>query len=334
MKYSRIIQLLIRRFKNQLSSQETYTLDQWMEQKDNRAAMEEMEKLWKISGKYKTSYQPDVEKGLERLRSRIRADRESRAPSRMWSWLPAIAATLLLLIGGWYLMVYLPDIPSDIPVVTTGAGERQTVHLPDGSAVYLSENSRLEFPAEWSAGHAFDLSLTGEAFFEVTPRRQPGTFVVRTRETEVRVLGTAFNLRAYPEEKTTEVTVEHGRVRFKMRQMGQQLLLDEKDRGICEHGSGMLRVEDAGINPRPWASGTLQFRNTPMGEVVRDLEHYFGVRLVLENPDIRHCKFTNPAIRKADLDKVIQSIELAFGARVEHSAPDSYIVQGGSCSEG
>lgn len=333
MEYPRIIQLLLKRRKDGLSGKERKELEGWLEGRPaHRREAELYDKIWNLSGQYKAGYEPDTKAGLERFRRRVQTEQPTGRSLLRWWWLLLLIALLAAL--GWYLWQRLQPAPPSAPVaVVTGAGEQRVLDLPDGSRVFVNENSRLSYTAEWLAGEPREIQLEGEAFFEV--QDQPGaSFLVRTPETEIEVLGTAFNVRAYRTEPETAVTVEKGRVAFRTHDRQQSLNLATDDKGICEHGGRMYPIQDAGVNARPWHSGVLRFRKTPMSEVARSLQQYFGLVLDLEASNIAECSFTYPPLRKNETDQLKQTLEAVYQVRIEQLAEDTLRVFGGkACRE-
>ena len=87
---------------------------------------------------------------------------------------------------------------------------RQTIHLPDGSTVILNQGSKLNYPSTFN-GKTRDVYLSGEGFFDIQHNsRQP--FFVHIGKVSVKVLGTTFNIKAFPSKPTIEVTVTRGKV--------------------------------------------------------------------------------------------------------------------------
>ncbi len=333
MEYPKIIQLLLKRRKGRLSGEEQGELDEWLKESQRHKKEAGLyDKIWNLSSQYKAGYEPDTGAGLDRFRRRVQAEQPAGGTSLRW-WLIIVLIALLGLLG-WYLWQRTQAAPPSEPVATTtGAGEQRTLTLPDGSQVFLNEKSRILYPAEWPAGTAREVQLQGEAFFEVRP--QPGNaFTVRTPETEIRVLGTAFNVRAYLDEAETAVTVEEGRVAFRTLDEQQSLTLEAEDKGICEHGGLMYPIENAGVNARPWQSGVLRFRKTPMREVARSLQQYFGLVLDLQRSNIAECAFTYPPLQQDEVDQLKQTLEAVYQVRIERVAQDTLRLFGGkACKE-
>jgi transmembrane sensor len=130
---------------------------------------------------------------------------------------PKVAALLLVAFISGILAVYLTTTgnnplhhPPSFVVYTVPPGSKSRLILPDGSKVWLNSGSVLTYPLRFN-GTTRDVYLEGEGFFDV--RKNPGKpFSVKTTKVTVRVLGTAFNVKAYPDEGTTETTVERGLV--------------------------------------------------------------------------------------------------------------------------
>lgn len=332
MEYPRIIQLLKKQREKELSVKESAELKQWLESHPEEAsAADDLRRTWTLAGRYKEGYTPDVEGGLRRFQQRV-AD-PAPAPKRR-AFAVGVVVLLLLLLAAWGIWRWMADRPAPGPVAEqTQPGEKRSVTLPDGSVVTLNENSHLNYSENWSTSGQRQVELTGEALFEVKENSEL-PFVVLTRYTEIQVLGTAFNVRAYSEEPLTEIVVKEGTVQFATRDHRQRLVLEADDKGFCEENGSMTVEKRVGLNPSPWLTETLAFRNTPMHEVARSLEHYFDVELDLSPSDIDSCPFTHSTIREEGLGELIEVLEVGLDARVEQTGPRSYrVISDMSCSE-
>ncbi|MCO6478630.1 MAG: FecR domain-containing protein [Phaeodactylibacter sp.] len=333
MEVSKYIMLFHKKLKGEINSQEQKEFSDWLEQQGRSGFTEELEKTWNLSKRYKEGYEPDVEAGLARLQQRIAASRKPR-PVLARRWLSIAAVIALLAAIGWWWMGSGNAAVSDNPLLyTTGAGETLETTLPDGSTVVLNENSFLVLAEDFRSGSGRSVELAGEAYFRVSPNPSR-PFRATTPDATVEVLGTAFNLRSYPGEGFTEVEVEEGTVRLTGQQQ-QSIEVIPGQRGICRPGQPMDMVEDPGLNAHSWRTSRLEFRNTPLGDVLDAVERHYKVALKLQNSTIRNCRVTS-SFEEASLEEVLQTLSLILNLEAEPSGGNglSYLLKGGSCEAG
>lgn len=254
-------------------------------------------------------------------------------PATTPAWL-RMAAVLLLLIGVWALArTWLPS-HSGSQVVTVAAGPKiQLTTLPDGSRVWINRNSTLTYGADFN-GASREVSLQGEAFFEV--KKDHGRpFTVLANDTRTRVLGTSFNVRAYPTEDSVEVAVVTGRVSFQPSSRtaptaADSLLLPGR-RGVIYKKEPLVAVQRSITDPNfhAWQRQELVFDNEPLREVAQTLARYYDTPVKLAQPALGNCRFTG-TFRRAALPQVLHVVSLSAGLSVAQSA-DGYVLNGSGC---
>ncbi|MCB0567001.1 MAG: FecR domain-containing protein, partial [Phaeodactylibacter sp.] len=267
MEVSKYIMLFHKKLKGEINSQEQEELSDWLQQENRRGFTEGLDKTWNLSKRYKQGYEPDVDAGLARLQQRMAAARKTepsrvlqplRTRRRSYRWLSAAAAiALLAAIGWWWLDHGNAGSEPNALIYTTGSGESEEALLPDGSTVVLNENSFLSVNPEFQNASERLVELVGEAYFKVTPNPSR-PFRIATSDAMVEVLGTAFNLRSYPEEGFTEVEVEEGSVRLSGLDNENAIQLAPGQRGICRPGTAMNAKDSPGLNAQSWRTHRLQ----------------------------------------------------------------------------
>ena len=255
---------------------------------------------------------------------------------------------LLLRRGGLYALPLVAlgyafvrsGVGGDAPPTTSfGSTEHpRLVQLPDGSRAWLNAHSRLDYVAFPAAG-ARTVRLTGEAYFEVKPLGAARPFVVSSTTARVRVVGTAFNVRAYAAEDSVEVSVSHGRV-WLARLAGppDSVLLTAGTRAALAAadapGSRPAPLRRAGLpdaNFRAWQTDTLRFRDATVAHVARTLRAAFGTRIELGSPALRQCRFTG-TFAHPQPKQVLAVLALATGSRAEPQAGGGYLLRGPGCA--
>ncbi len=300
----------------------------WIEAgEENRAFFEEVVRLWGHSRK-DDDFEADVSAAWAKVESAIEMQprrgviRPIKAKTKWWR----IAATVLLLvIAGWWL---LPDNGKTIEVIAL-ENEVKEIILPDGSHVWLNENSRLTYNDQFAPR---DLDLSGEAFFEVT-RDEKKPFTIYTESATTRVLGTSFNIKAYPQEDSIVVTVKTGKVAVQNIEVSSEKVeLKKGDAGIVyKREQKVKKVEAADENFISWKTKKLFFDNVPMRRVVSDLEDYFDVNIKVKNPAILNCSYRGRFIQPK-LDEVLDALNFATDFTIKKSA-DTIIIDGKGCGE-
>jgi transmembrane sensor len=226
------------------------------------------------------------------------------------SWWQAAAAIALLLIGGSAL-VYLGDRPASAPrvasqEVSTDKGERARMQLADGTRVIIGPESRLEVMGGFGDS-AREVWLTGEAFFQVSPdAARP--FLVHAGTSVTRVLGTEFNVRAYPEDPEVRVVVAEGRVWVQPagHDTGAEILpgeLAEVRLGATEVVTRRVHVD----SHVAWRNGRIVFDRTPLGHVCVELERWYGVSVRVGDPELTRYRLT-ASFRDQPLSEVLDVI--------------------------
>ena len=311
MNVSKYILLLQKKLRRDLSEQEKTELRQWSEKPDNAAMAKDLERIWEWSAQYKNGYQPDVEAGLSRFKTRIGADHSViRRNSGSRNFLRLAAALLLLLAMAWVWRSYLSPANAEI-IAQTNIDERKTVELPDGSTVVLNQNSTLIYSGRFNSQSKREVQLEGEAYFDIrsNPERP---FVIYTPEADIEVLGTTFNVRAYVEEAFTEVNVESGKVAFNSRDKAFNTVLNPMEKAVYRHEGKMIEGEDELLNAHSWRTRQLRFRNTPLIDVLEALERHFNVDFDTASADLSKCNYTSN-FEEEQLDNILEAMAISFG---------------------
>ncbi|MBX6330992.1 MAG: FecR domain-containing protein, partial [Gemmatimonadaceae bacterium] len=175
----------------------------------------------------------------------------------------------------------------------THRGERRELGLPDGSHVVLGAESKL-----WIATSRFTrertLRLEGLAYFRVAPDASH-PFVVLTRTSATQAVGTAFTVKAYPEDSLVQVAVTHGRVLLRpvAAALGTGTALQRGDLGQLDAGDVTSVMHDADVESfASWTSGRLTYDLVPLRSVVRDLERWYDLAITVDDPALGDARLT------------------------------------------
>jgi len=254
----------------------------------------------------------------------------SAAPVPLWrsaGFLRA-AAIVLLLAGGVLVWRALSRRSAAVQAIayTTQVGAPRTVNLPDGSVVQLAPLSRIEVaPGYGQAERA--VALTGQAYFEVR-HDAAHPFIVRTGEAEVQDLGTAFSV-AEGDTGGARVVVTEGSVSLRPSAGGEAVVLRAGDRGSVS-GAGEVRVErgQAGEDDVAWTQGRLVFRDAPIAEVADALRRWYGITLVVRDPELARRHLT-ASFGTETADEAVQVVAAALGGQLQRRGDTASVVPAG-----
>lgn len=270
----------------------------------------------------------------KRSRSPRRRSRSRSSPStrRKTVLAGAAAAVVAVTISLWLLGPLksgLGDSSASSPeTFATQKGQRTSVRLSDGSQVRLNVDSRLTVPPSFGEENRV-VRLEGEAFFEV---RADSTrpFIVRSEGAVTRVLGTAFDVGAYPEDDEVKVVVAEGRVALhgetssNSRDAGRReedknvILTKNQVSLIPRNGEQIIRREDDVGEHLAWMDGQLAFEDAPFAEVIRRLERWYDLEITMEEGTAPPSGHLNAQFDKdRSLADVIRVIGAAFGLKHE-----------------
>lgn len=328
---------IIQRLQGKLPEEANEDLDRWLDEPTNSSLEEEIKGVWSMTESYKAGYEPDVEKGFSRFKASIasetqgagtRGKRVELKQRNNW-WMQAAAIALILGLGLSYYL--LPASEAEMMAVTTLSGERKEIKLPDGSTVILNEDSKLVFPTAF--GDLRKVRLSGEAYFSIT-RDTSHPFSIDCPNGHVEVLGTSFNLRAYPTESYAEVEVESGKVKFSDPNLEAPMVLGPKQMARVKMESAdvfVVKEEDVpALNAQAWRTNRLDFRSLKIPKVISLIERYYGASIDFTDSGIKDCSY-NSIYEEDKLSTVLSDLELAFGAEIKKTGPKSYRIEGGKC---
>jgi ferric-dicitrate binding protein FerR (iron transport regulator) len=243
----------------------------------------------------------------------------------VWRW--SAAAAILLLIGVFF---WRTDRGQDMPQlveIQTFDKEKTEIILPDSSRVWLNENSKLVYDQTFGQRH---VTLEGEAFFEVE-RLEDRPFQITSGGATTTVLGTSFNVRAYPEEDKIEVTVKTGKVALAVtKQAGTSVLLEAGESGIFDKKEETVAVaENVLINADAWKTAQFVFDEALAKDIIEALEQYFDINIAVSDPMILNCHYSTNLSRPV-LPEALEN--LAFGLGLELKETDGgYLLSGKGC---
>ncbi|HWB42897.1 MAG TPA: FecR domain-containing protein [Gemmatimonadales bacterium] len=328
---------LARYFAGECTSAEAEETRRWIEADPaRRRAAEELRVAWDAAGTPSTTW--DTAASWRRLAARLHSRERPTAPSLVRSGGPtgpgggwsraafraiAAAAALVLAGGLWWSITRNtgPDVAAGIPLreVRVPLGQRAQFQLTDGTRVLLAPGSVLRYDTAGSGASTRELQLDGRAHFTVThdPRRP---FIVRTARAVTQDLGTEFVVTDYEGDPASEVVVASGIVAVRsvwadtarpatVLRTGDLVRLDPAGGATVSRGVD-LRAELA------WTEGRLVFVNTPVADVVTQLNRWYGGDVRLGDPGLAAHRFTAAYVSAAE-STVVRDLATAVGAKLQ-----------------
>lgn len=253
-----------------------------------------------------------LERGLKKLRSKIKQSKKRnifKYQKRM-----AIAATIVIFLGLGMLLNSVFFIPKTIQyvTVTSPAGERINVLLPDSSSVYLNSGATLSYPEEFISNKR-NVQLVGEAFFKVK-RNVKKPFVVQSGNFKTTVLGTSFNV-VNKDENNFQVTVKTGKVKVENTVTKRQFILEKNTQVVLNKLEGHLVKESVNAMAiTDWHKNLLRFDAITAKEAFSKIEKWYNVKIRCKSASILNRKI-RAAYNNEPVDKVFKSLEFMIGIK-------------------
>lgn len=234
--------------------------------------------------------------------------------------LPLIIASLYFYLTPRQVMV-IPENQKVSSVIYAPLGSRVSFQLPDGTSGFLNSGSTLAYTIPFTNSRS--VILHGEAWFDVASA-EGNPFVVSDGTSEIRVLGTSFNLSAYPDEHYVEVVLAEGSLAFRPNASGGEVPVKPLDRLV--YSAGNIRIEK--VEPYKysgWTEGKLIFRGDGMEEVARRLERWYNVEVEIADAELKSYVFRG-TFEDDHLEEVLKLLSMTspitYGIRPRDALPD------------
>lgn len=185
-------------------------------------------------------------------------------------------------------------------------GGEYNLQLSDNTKVYLNAGSSLRYPVRFT-GDKREVVLIGEGYFEVA-KDSTKPFIVKAGNIDVRVLGTAFNVNAYPDEECISTTLVEGKVQVdygterQFMQPGTRLVYDKSN----EHAE--VNVVDVEMYTS-WKDGYYYFKRETLDNIMDVLSRWYDLNIFYQNPDLKRLEFGGRLKRYEDIDYLLQKME-------------------------
>jgi transmembrane sensor len=260
-----------------------------------------------------------------------------------------LAPTSLVILG----MVILLTRPTSRPApvitaqlqpaareITTNTGFRTRLTLPDSTKVWLNAGSCIQYEKNFGIS-AREVRLTGEAFFDVAPDAAH-PFVIHARNVDVRVLGTSFNLKSYPSDKTTEATLIRGSIEVSIRNRPRnKIILKPNEKLVVNNDDSLLlkkiprhraivpesmvviskptyEQHSGAIIETSWVDNKFIFQDEEFSDLARRMERWYGVSIRFDTPREEELRFTG-IFEKETIQQALDALKLTakFDYRID-----------------
>lgn len=190
-------------------------------------------------------------------------------------------------------------------------GKRSMLTLNDGSKIWVNSGTRVVYPVFFDKRKR-EIFVDGEIFLDVYPMKKK-PFIVKTKEHELEVLGTSFNLTAYERDTMQNVVLVSGSLKIKS-QNKKEIILTPNE--MYTYANGLRQVKTVNVEEYiSWKNGIYQYQSEQLGIILTRLSRYYGKEIIYTD-DVSHLRFSGKLDLKDDLSVVLKGIAM--------TAPISY----------
>jgi ferric-dicitrate binding protein FerR (iron transport regulator) len=259
---------------------------------------------------------------------------------------------LVLTTGAIYLFTQkkaasLPTEPAISSIVTKN-GNRTKIVLPDGSQVWLNAGSNLDYNNSVFNKDLREVTLNGEAYFDVTKNAEK-PFIIHTKKMDVKVIGTAFNVRSYSDEKTAEASLIRGSIEVSLKDRKDQKFIlkpnekisiatdelqpiakQEKTTAPKSNAKSIPQIVVNDLKPNPtsniipeiaWTQNKLYFEDESLENIAPMLERWFGNKVEITNVSLKNLRYYGN-FENETIEEVLSYLKLSkpFNFKIDHDA--------------
>lgn len=272
---------------------------------------------------------------FEKLKDQMRAadpqlwPAESDAPRNIkwWALMARMAAAIVVLVGAYYVLLATGLIPGEedgLRAEYNIRGTRSHIKLADGTTVWLNSDSELKYPLRFK-GNKREVYLKGEAFFDVAKNAEK-PFIVHTETMTVNVLGTSFNVKAYPNDSVSETTLITGEVEVEIQKTDKKIRLRPAEKLVINSSTDSLQSpviatqpliirptyfskNDSAIVETAWVDNKFVFHDESFSSLASRMERWYNVSIRFENTTITQLRFTG-IFNKESLEQALDALQL------------------------
>lgn len=316
--------LLVKCMLGEATQPEREQVDFWLKENNGNARYYEHFKLiWTQSRELAAQSKVNEQEAWNRFKARTQKETPviELAPDPWRSWIRIAAAILVMAGVGW--AVYFSTLKSGSgEMVTVKSGSLALIDtLPDGSVVTLNRRSSISYPEQFAQEKTRQITLNGEAFFDVQPDKTK-PFVITVNDVTVTVLGTSFNIKSTA--KQTEVIVETGLVEVVKAE--ERVKLQPKEKVIVQDGEGAL-IKEKSTDEFYKYYRTKEFvcKDVPLPELVEKLNEIYQSRIVIGNKRLENLRI-NTTFEQKSLSTDLHVIGQTLDIKVEYEG-DSIVLK-------
>jgi ferric-dicitrate binding protein FerR (iron transport regulator) len=303
---------------------ELKTLGKWLENSEEQTEIDNL-----LCSEWENSHTMETESDFQEVIKRIgEEDSKKNKVKMMFGQISAnfqkVAAILLLplLIFSGYLILNRTQSETVWFQTFVARGQKSQLILPDGTQVWINSDSKISYPNNYGKKNR-SVRLTGEAMFKVAKDAHK-PFLVEAGVAKVKVLGTTFNIKSYPEENEIETSLIEGSVEFSIQpenpessaktlkiKPGERLVYNKTKKSLVINSFDHKEISD-------WTKNQLVFRNDSFENLVKKAERWYNIDIVYNDATLDKQRLTVEMHPNEPLAHLLEIIELTMNVECVH----------------
>ena len=278
--------------------------DKWTAEKNNALSA-----IWE-----ETEIAPNdnTYKALEKVKNTIKQLESRKKTLRMRRILLGSAAVIIpvLLLLGSYLYI---NREVEMIEVETASNQQKQCTLPDGTILLLNSCTKITYPSRFK-GSIRGVTLEGEAYFSVA-KDATKPFIVKTNDLSIKVLGTKFNVSAYPTNDRTIATLNSGKIQVDVQsgKADNRYILTPNQEIIFNKINKSVLINTVTAGNVYWKDGSLLFQDATFNDIVNTIERRYGVTIDYNKQDFLNTPYTIKFLNNESLDDILDILQDVVG---------------------
>ena len=295
----------------------------WIEMsEENGKIYSEIKNSW-VAERYKNFSETEKIDNIEKVF--FRQKNNSKLVKRYRFALFAASIIVLLTVSTLYFLffekeIYIPEQTATQIEYQINPSVRGVIDLPDGSRVWLNSSSSLKCPEKFDSLQRV-VELDGEGYFEVISNKEWPMYIKTPKGYGIKVTGTSFNLSSYSDDKKMVVTLIKGAISvINETDKSEIRLKPDEEVTIIKENKPIISKRVDTTKKTAWKTGYLLFDNTPMNEVIKKIERWYGVDCTVKDSVIFDYRFT-ANFKSESLQQVLEILRLSskINSKIENN---------------